>query len=139
MKGTFFWDIESLYCIMDKLEKIWQFSHKNTPSRNLSSFLFYVHSKNKVLSMAVSQLKNSDYSSIITSCYSMYIYTKSSAPLQKPLMLSGVGDSKTRHGIAVHVYTCNESMTNRAIYNSDGDFLIVPQQGTLDIATEFGK
>ena len=89
--------------------------------------------------MAVSQLKNSDYSSIITSCYSMYIYTKSSAPLQKPLMLSGAGDSKTRHGIAVHVYTCNESMTNRAIYNSDGDFLIVPQQGTLDIATEFGK
>lgn len=30
-------------------------------------------------------------------------------------------------------------MTNRAFYNSDGDFLIVPQQGSLDIKTEFGK
>merc|ERR1711936_1549245 len=34
---------------------------------------------------------------------------------------------------------CNISMTNKAFYNSDGDFLIVPQQGTLDIKTEFGK
>ena len=30
-------------------------------------------------------------------------------------------------------------MTNTAMYNADGDFLIVPQQGTLDIVTEFGK
>lgn len=30
-------------------------------------------------------------------------------------------------------------MENRAFYNSDGDFLIVPQQGALDITTEFGK
>ena len=45
----------------------------------------------------------------------------------------------TRHGIAVHVYTCNVSMERRAMYNSDGDFLIVPQQGSLDIKTEFGK
>ena len=52
---------------------------------------------------------------------------------------SGAGDSKTRHGIAVHVYTCNKSMANRAMYNSDGDFLIVPQQGTLDVKTEFGR
>jgi homogentisate 1,2-dioxygenase len=29
-------------------------------------------------------------------------------------------------------------MTKRATVNSDGDFLIVPQQGTLDIQTEFG-
>jgi len=53
--------------------------------------------------------------------------------------VAGAGDSKTRHGIAVHVYTCNSSMNNRAMYNSDGDFLIVPQQGELDITTEFGK
>ena len=30
-------------------------------------------------------------------------------------------------------------MENTAMYNADGDFLIVPQQGTLDIITEFGK
>jgi len=53
--------------------------------------------------------------------------------------VAGAGDSKTRHGIAVHVYMCNISMDQRAMYNSDGDFLIVPQQGTLDVRTEFGK
>lgn len=51
----------------------------------------------------------------------------------------GAGDPKSRHGIAVHVFACNASMVNRAFYNSDGDFLIVPQQGALDITTEFGK
>jgi len=30
-------------------------------------------------------------------------------------------------------------MRERAMYNSDGDFLIVPQKGTLRITTEFGK
>ena len=27
----------------------------------------------------------------------------------------------------------------QAFYNSDGDFLIVPQQGVLDVTTEFGR
>jgi homogentisate 1,2-dioxygenase len=30
-------------------------------------------------------------------------------------------------------------MHNRHLYNSDGDFLILPQQGTLEITTELGK
>ena len=30
-------------------------------------------------------------------------------------------------------------MTNRAIYNSDGDMLVVPQQGKLNITTELGR
>ena len=30
------------------------------------------------------------------------------------------------------------SMSQRAFVNSNGDFLIVPQQGSLDIQTEFG-
>lgn len=51
----------------------------------------------------------------------------------------GAGDARTRHGLAIHIYACNTSMNNRAFYNSDGDFLIVPQQGALDITTEFGK
>ncbi|XP_058980699.1 homogentisate 1,2-dioxygenase [Musca domestica] len=51
----------------------------------------------------------------------------------------GAGDARSRHGLAVHVYMCNVSMENMAFYNSDGDFLIVPQEGVLDITTEFGK
>merc|ERR1712002_232397 len=46
--------------------------------------------------------------------------------------IAGAGDSKTRHGIAIHVYTCNKAM-------GDGAFLIVPQQGNLKITTEFGR
>jgi len=53
--------------------------------------------------------------------------------------VAGAGDSKTRNGMAVHVYTCNSGMGNRALYNADGDFLIVPQQGNLKITTEFGR
>ena len=30
-------------------------------------------------------------------------------------------------------------MQNRAMYNSDGDMLIVPQQGKLNITTELGR
>ncbi|XP_062546702.1 homogentisate 1,2-dioxygenase [Armigeres subalbatus] len=51
----------------------------------------------------------------------------------------GAGDARSRNGLAVHVFLCNSSMENQAMYNSDGDFLIVPQQGSLDITTEFGK
>merc|ERR1712106_605082 len=53
--------------------------------------------------------------------------------------VAGAGDTKTRHGLAIHVYTCNSSMKDRALYNSDGDFLVVPQQGSLIISTEMGR
>ncbi|XP_012261379.2 homogentisate 1,2-dioxygenase [Athalia rosae] len=51
----------------------------------------------------------------------------------------GAGDARVRSGIAIHVYLCNASMRNKALYNADGDFLIVPQLGCLQITTEFGK
>lgn len=38
--------------------------------------------------------------------------------------LCGAGDARSRNGLAIHVYTCNKSMTNKAFNNSDGDFLI---------------
>ncbi|XP_063386983.1 homogentisate 1,2-dioxygenase [Cydia fagiglandana] len=50
----------------------------------------------------------------------------------------GAGDPRARNGLAVHVYLCNKSMERSAFYSSDGDLLIVPQQGTLRITTEFG-
>ncbi|EMP33643.1 Homogentisate 1,2-dioxygenase [Chelonia mydas] len=53
--------------------------------------------------------------------------------------LCGAGEPRSRNGIAIHIFTCNTSMINRCFYNSDGDFLIVPQQGKLLITTEFGK
>ncbi|XP_020892522.1 homogentisate 1,2-dioxygenase [Exaiptasia diaphana] len=53
--------------------------------------------------------------------------------------ICGAGDTRSRHGIAVYVFSCNVSMNNKCLYSSDGDFLIVPQKGTLLVTTEFGK
>jgi homogentisate 1,2-dioxygenase len=52
--------------------------------------------------------------------------------------LAGSGDPTLREGCATHMYLANASMEKKAFVNSDGDFLIVPQQGALDIETEFG-
>ncbi|KAM5353418.1 hypothetical protein ACJ41O_000068 [Fusarium nematophilum] len=53
--------------------------------------------------------------------------------------LGGSGDPNLRQGIAVYVYMINSSMDNKAYCNTDGDFLITPQLGTIDIQTEMGK
>merc|ERR1711928_13606 len=53
--------------------------------------------------------------------------------------VAGAGSPRTRHGLAIHIFACNSSMTNRAMYNSDGDMLLVPQQGKLNITTELGR
>jgi len=52
--------------------------------------------------------------------------------------IAGAGDPCVRNGIALHVYTCNTPMKDRCMYNADGDFLIVAQEGTLGVTTEFG-
>jgi len=51
----------------------------------------------------------------------------------------GACDPNSRHGIAIYIYTCTKSMENKCVYNSDGDLLIVPQQGSLFIKTEMGR
>ncbi|KAF4305366.1 Homogentisate 12-dioxygenase [Botryosphaeria dothidea] len=52
--------------------------------------------------------------------------------------VAGSGDPTLREGLATHVYLANQSMEKKAFVNSDGEMLIVPQQGALDIQTEFG-
>ncbi|XP_027224702.2 homogentisate 1,2-dioxygenase [Penaeus vannamei] len=51
----------------------------------------------------------------------------------------GAGNATVRHGCIIHIYACNKSMGDAAFQNSDGDFLIVPQQGVLDVTTEYGR
>ncbi|KAI0703787.1 homogentisate 1,2-dioxygenase [Cytidiella melzeri] len=51
----------------------------------------------------------------------------------------GNGGPLGREGLAIHLYSCNASMEKTAFVNSDGDFLIVPVFGRLDIQTEMGK
>ena len=53
--------------------------------------------------------------------------------------VAGAGDPSMKEGLAIHNYyaTCNNE--NKAYYNSDGDFLIVPQEESFIMTTEFGK
>ena len=52
---------------------------------------------------------------------------------------AGNGDPGVGTGVAIHLYAANKSMIDRVFQNSDGELLIVPQQGTLCLTTEMGK
>lgn len=51
---------------------------------------------------------------------------------------AGNGDPASWRGSAIHLYAATANMDGRFFYNSDGDFLIVPEQGALFLRTEFG-
>jgi len=51
---------------------------------------------------------------------------------------AGNGDVATGTGCAIHMYAATRSMERRVFFSSDGELLIVPQQGDLRIVTEFG-
>ena len=54
------------------------------------------------------------------------------------MTLGSNGDAGARRGIGIHLYRATRSMTGRVFYNADGELLIVPQDGRLRLATEFG-
>lgn len=54
-------------------------------------------------------------------------------------MVAGAGDPSVKNGVAYYIYGASKSMDEKsAMYNADGDMLIVPQTGALDIQTEMG-
>ncbi|KUY89448.1 homogentisate 1,2-dioxygenase [Burkholderia territorii] len=53
--------------------------------------------------------------------------------------MAGNGSAAAMNGCAIHLYAANRSMQDRFFYSADGELLIVPQQGRLFIATEFGR
>lgn len=48
------------------------------------------------------------------------------------------GNALEQTGSGVYLYAANASMENEYFYNSDGDLLVVPQEGELLFKTEFG-
>ncbi|MGZ3418091.1 MAG: iron-containing alcohol dehydrogenase, partial [Polyangiales bacterium] len=52
--------------------------------------------------------------------------------------LGGSGEPTGGPGFAVHLYAASADMADRCFANVDGDVLIVPQTGTLDVRTELG-
>jgi homogentisate 1,2-dioxygenase len=53
--------------------------------------------------------------------------------------LLGAGEPSLKQGISIYAYSANKSMEKTAFYNSDGDFLIVPQTGILHVRTLNGR
>jgi homogentisate 1,2-dioxygenase len=54
-------------------------------------------------------------------------------------VLAGNGDPTTQNGCRILLYGLNQSMKQRYFYDADGELLIVPQHGTLLLATELGR
>jgi len=53
--------------------------------------------------------------------------------------VGGAGDPSLKQGIGIYVYAAGKSMDETsAFYSADGDLLVVPQEGVLDIRTELG-
>jgi homogentisate 1,2-dioxygenase len=53
-------------------------------------------------------------------------------------LVTFAGAESYGRGSAVHLYAANKSMTDRFFYNADGELLIVPEHGRLELCTEFG-
>jgi len=52
--------------------------------------------------------------------------------------MAGNGDASGRSGVGIHLYRATAPMRNRAFYDADGELLIVPQLGRLELFTELG-
>jgi homogentisate 1,2-dioxygenase len=48
-------------------------------------------------------------------------------------------DPSDLEGVAVHLYRATQSMENRVFMDSDGEMLIIPQQGAIELQTELGR
>jgi homogentisate 1,2-dioxygenase len=52
--------------------------------------------------------------------------------------VGGNGSALSHTGIGIHWYAASASMTDRFFVNADGELLIVPESGSLRLATELG-
>ncbi len=59
--------------------------------------------------------------------------------IQGLITMGGNGDAAGHAGVAIHLYTANRPMEDRFLQNSDGEMLLVPQQGRLALHTELGS
>jgi len=66
-------------------------------------------------------------------------YKEKKTFVESLVTMGGYGDTCAKSGHAIHVYSCTESMKEQTLQNSDRDYHIVPQTGTLTIQTELGN
>ncbi|HET6940892.1 MAG TPA: homogentisate 1,2-dioxygenase [Sphingomicrobium sp.] len=48
-------------------------------------------------------------------------------------------DPSDLEGVAVHLYRAQKCMENRVFVDSDGELLIIPQEGAIEVQTELGR
>ncbi|KSV78652.1 homogentisate 1,2-dioxygenase [Ensifer sp. ENS08] len=66
-------------------------------------------------------------------------------PTEKLNFLQGIrtmttaGDAPTHSGMAAHAYALNADMVDDYFFNADGELLIVPEMGAIQVFTELGK
>ncbi|MEM7378051.1 MAG: homogentisate 1,2-dioxygenase, partial [Pseudomonadota bacterium] len=53
--------------------------------------------------------------------------------------MTTAGDVGVHTGMASHVYLANQDMVDACLINADGEMLIVPQLGRVQLDTEFGR
>jgi len=53
--------------------------------------------------------------------------------------VAGNGSPELHSGCGIYLYAANQPMRNRYFYSADGEWLIVPQLGTLILDTELGR
>ena len=53
--------------------------------------------------------------------------------------ITTAGDALAQSGMAAHAYVFNQDMVDDYFFNADGELLLVPELGTLEIFTEMGK
>lgn len=59
--------------------------------------------------------------------------------LQGVRKLAANGSARNHQGIAIYYYTANSNTEQRYFYNADAETLLIPQQGELQLDTEFGQ
>jgi len=57
---------------------------------------------------------------------------------QGVVTMAGTGGPASQSGCGIHLYAINRSMTDRVLYDADGELLVALQQGALRFCTEFG-
>ena len=71
--------------------------------------------------------------------WSPFDLDKTASWMQSLHLVAGAGEPTLKLGMGIYIYAAGSSMPDKtAFYSADGDLLIVPQQGVLDIRTEFG-
>lgn len=53
--------------------------------------------------------------------------------------MTTAGDAMTQAGMAAHAYVFNQDMIDDYFFNSDGEMMIVPQSGAIEVFTELGR